>query len=67
METPILTSIVAALSALLGVALSSFFQLRTQRINQQFQLALEASNGKVRVEKEKGLSRLNDWQRHIDS
>lgn len=43
METPILTSIVAALSALFGVALSSLFQLRTQRINQQFQLALEAS------------------------
>lgn len=46
METSILTSIVAASSALFGVALSSFFQSRTQRINQQFQLALEASKQK---------------------
>lgn len=43
METAIFTSIVAGSSALFGVALTSFFQVRTQRNNQQFQLALEAS------------------------
>ncbi|MBI4985546.1 MAG: hypothetical protein HZC24_09455 [Rhodocyclales bacterium] len=43
METAILTSIVAGSSALLGVALTSAIQSRTQRNNQQFQLALESS------------------------
>ena len=43
MNTVILTSIVAALSALLGVALTAYVQLRNQRSNQRFQLAIETA------------------------
>lgn len=41
METSAFTSIVAASSALLGVALTSFVQSRIQRNNQHFQHTLE--------------------------
>ncbi|WP_434212650.1 hypothetical protein [[Pseudomonas] boreopolis] len=43
MNAAILTSIVGALSALLGVALTAYVQLRNQRSNQQFQLAVETA------------------------
>lgn len=57
METSILTSIVAASSALFGVALTSFVQSRTQRSNQQFQYALETERRESeKAEKEKALA-----------
>jgi hypothetical protein len=57
METAILTSVVAGTSALFGVALTSFIQLRTQRNNQQFQVALETAKRESDArEKEKALS-----------
>lgn len=43
METAILISIVTALSALLGVALTAYVQLRNQRVNQRFQLMSDAA------------------------
>ena len=57
METSIFTSIVAASSALFGVALTSFVQSRTQRSNQQFQYALEREKRESeRAEKERALA-----------
>jgi hypothetical protein len=57
METSIFTSIVAALSALFGVALTSFVQSRTQRNNQQFQYALERERReREKAEKERALA-----------
>jgi hypothetical protein len=60
MDAPLntlLTSLVAGASALLGVALNSSMQLRTQRTNQQFQSALEAEKRKSEIrEKEKALA-----------
>lgn len=57
METSIFTSIVAASSALFGVALTSFVQSRTQQRNQNFQHALETEKRKnEKVEKEKYLA-----------
>ncbi|MEO8389064.1 MAG: hypothetical protein ABI893_00285 [Polaromonas sp.] len=43
METTILISIVTALSALLGVALTAYLQLRSQRVTQHFQLTRDAA------------------------
>ncbi|MEO8390724.1 hypothetical protein [Polaromonas sp.] len=43
METAIPISIVTALSALLGVALTAYVQLRSQRVTQQFQLTSDAA------------------------
>jgi hypothetical protein len=57
METSIFTSIVAAMSALFGVALTSSFQSHTQRKNQQFQLILEREKRKnEKAEKERTLA-----------
>src|SRR5262249_40218796 len=68
METAILTSIVAGSSALLGVALSSVLQVRTQRNNHHFQLSLEASKRESDLrEKEKllALERLTRVHRQL--
>lgn len=57
METSILTSIVAASSALFGVALTSFVQSRTHRSNQQFQYSLENERRETeKQEKERALA-----------
>lgn len=57
MESTILTSIVVGTSTLLGVALTAFVQLRTQRNNQGFQLASETSRRESEnAEKEKTLA-----------
>lgn len=57
METSIFTSIVAASSALFGVALTSFVQSRTQQNNQQFQYALERGKRESeKAEKERALA-----------
>lgn len=50
METAVLTSVVAGCSALLGVALTSIIQARTQHSNQLFQLTLEASKREIDIQ-----------------
>lgn len=43
METAILIPIVTAISALLGVALTAYVQLRNQRVTQRFELTSDAA------------------------
>jgi hypothetical protein len=62
MDTTLLLPAVSALSALLGVALSSYVQFRNQRSNQAFQLDSDAiKHGRERLthEKEEALQRLS--------
>lgn len=49
MESAIFSSVVAAASALLGVAITSFFQLRKQKNDQRFQSELEIYKRKTEI------------------
>lgn len=70
METAIFTSIVAGASALIGVALTSFIQMRIQRHTQNFQIELEKFKREIESqenEKKHMLERLSKVHRQLNT